>query len=100
MFEKGTRKKATLRRKQNNEDRNEKNRIKFENAVNFCNDGNSPTVRQLVEYLSMNEKTLRGWIKKFGYVIDKYTHTVAKCDNNISSHDQKTLMTRIKKKFS
>lgn len=77
-------KKATLRRKQNNEDRNEKNRIKFENAINFCNDGEPPTAKQLAEYLDdMPIKTLRGWIKKYGYVIDKDTHTVIKCDENI-----------------
>ena len=47
-----------------------------------------PTVKQLVEYLdNMPEKTLRGWIKKFGYVIKKDTHTFVKCDKNINSHD-------------
>ncbi len=82
-------KKAALRRKQNNEDRNEKNRIKFENAVNFCNDGEPPTLKQLEEYLGIPNKTLYGWIKRFGYMIDKNSRTVVKCDENIDSHDRK-----------
>lgn len=76
--------KATLKRQQNNADRNEKNRIKFENAINFCNGGEAPTVKQVMEYLEdMPEKTLRGWIKKFGYTVDKNTHLIVKCEKNI-----------------
>ena len=82
--------KATLKRQQNNADRNEKNRIKFENAINICNDGEPPTVKQLAEYLdNMPEKTIYGWIKKFGYMTDKNNHTVIKCDENIDSLDHK-----------
>ena len=77
-------KKATIKRKQNNENRNEKNRVKFENAINFCNGGEAPTVKQVMEYLDdMPEKTLRGWIKKFGYTVDKNTHLIVKCEKNI-----------------
>ncbi len=79
--------KATEKRKKNAKDENEEKRIKFENAVNFCNDGNPPTVKHLVEYLDMKENTLRDWIKKFGYVIDKNTHTVTKCENNVNTGD-------------
>ena len=64
-------KKATMKRKQNNEDRNEKNRIKFENAVNFCNNGEAPNLNQLIEYLDMKERTVRSWIDRYGYKIDK-----------------------------
>lgn len=71
-------KKATMRRKQNNEDRNEKNRIKFENAVNFCNAGEPPTVRQLTEYLEMKERTVRSWIERYGYTIDKDSKKIIK----------------------
>ena len=71
MFEKVTRKKATLRRKQNYEDRNEKNRIKFENAINFCNDGEAPTTKQLAEFLDLEPRTVRNWVKKYGYKIDE-----------------------------
>ena len=77
-------KKASIKRKQNNENRNEKNKVKFENAINFCNGGEAPTVKQVMEYLDdMPEKTLRGWIKKFGYAVDKNTHLIVKCEKNI-----------------
>ena len=78
---------AVEKRKKNAKDENEEKRIKFENAVNFCNNGNPPTVKHLVEYLDMKENTLRDWIKKFGYVIDKNTHTVTKCENNVNTGD-------------
>jgi RecA-family ATPase len=79
---------ATAKRKEKAADRNEQNRIRFENAVNLCNAGEPPTVKQLTEYLdTIPEKTIRRWIKNFGYVIEKDTHTVKKCDKNINSHD-------------
>ena len=71
-------KKAALRRKQNNEDRNEKNRIKFENAVALCNDGEAPTTSQLAEYLDLEVRTVRNWIKKYGYEINKNSNLVEK----------------------
>ena len=75
--------KATLKRQQNNADRNEKNRIKFENAINICNDGEPPTVKQLMEYLDLNSrKTTKNWISRYGYQIDKNTDTVIESDNN------------------
>lgn len=77
--------KAVEKHKNNTRDKQEETRIRIENAVNFCNDGNPPTVKNLVEYLDMNEKTLRRWLKQLKYVIDKNTHTVLKCDDNINS---------------
>ena len=72
---------ATAKRKEKAADQNEKNRIKFENAINFCNDGEAPTVKQVAEYLDMKERTVRSWIDKYDYKIDKNTHTIAKnCD--------------------
>ena len=72
---------ATAKRKENAADKNEQNRIKFENAVNICNAGEAPTVKQIAEYLdTIPEKTIRRWIKDFGYVIEKNSHTVIKCD--------------------
>lgn len=71
-------KKATMRRKQNNESRNEKNRIRFENAVNLCNDGEPPNLKQLTEYLDMKERTVRSWIDNFGYKIDKESKKIIK----------------------
>lgn len=76
-------KKAAFKRKQNNVERNEKNRIKFENAVALCNDGEPPTLRQLTEYLDMKERTVRSWIDKFGYQINKDNKLIVKiCDEN------------------
>ena len=79
---------ATEKRKEKAADKNEKNRIRFENAVNLCNAGEPPTVKQLIEYFEdIPEKTLRGWIKKFGYTIDKNDHTVIKSEESSNSHD-------------
>lgn len=69
---------ATAKRKKNAADEREKNRIKFENAVNLCNAGEPPTVKQLMEYLGLKEKTMKNWIERYGYVIDKNRDTVVK----------------------
>lgn len=69
---------ATATRKKNAADEREKNRIKFENAVNLCNAGEPPTVKQLMEYLGLKEKTMKNWIERYGYVIDKNRDTVVK----------------------
>lgn len=71
-------KKATLKRQKNNADKNEKNRIKFENAVNLCNAGEAPNLKQLTEYLDMKERTVRSWIDNFGYKIDKESKKIIK----------------------
>lgn len=72
---------ATEKRKEKAAQKNDENKIKFENAIENCNAGEPPTVKQLQEYLDdMPEKTLRGWIKKFGYTVDKNNHTVTKCE--------------------
>ena len=79
---------ATEKRKEKASQKNDENRVKFENAVANCNAGEPPTVKQLTEYLDdIPEKTLRGWIKKFGYTIDKDTHTITKCSESTDSHD-------------
>ncbi len=56
---------------------------KFENAVQNCNMGEPPTVKDLQEWYSsagkdVADKTIRRWIKKFGFCIDKNTGTVVK----------------------
>ncbi|OUS70284.1 DNA primase [Paenibacillus sp. MY03] len=48
----------------------------FEDAVANCNMGESPTVKDLQEWFSSTgkevaERTVRDWVKKFGYVIDR-----------------------------
>lgn len=71
-------KRATLKRQRNNADKNEKNRIRFENAVNLCNAGEPPNLKQLTEYLGMKERTVRSWIDNFGYKIDKESKKIIK----------------------
>lgn len=71
-------------RKSQAEDKREKQRIKFENAVNFCSAGEAPTVKDLSEYFEgTSEKTIRDWIKKYDYFIDKNNgNRIFKCESN------------------
>ncbi|MFZ3172053.1 MAG: AAA family ATPase [Carboxydocellales bacterium] len=43
----------------------------FERAVESCNFGEPPTVKMLTESLGIKERTVRDWIKSYGYMIDK-----------------------------
>lgn len=70
--------KAADRHKQTAEKKRDKNRIKFENAVNLANMGEPPTVEMLAEYLDMNNRTVRDWVKRYGYRIDKNDGAVVK----------------------
>ena len=68
--------KAIDSHKRKAETKREKNKVKFENAVALSNAGNAPTVKQLAEYLEMKERTVRDWIERYGYELDKDTNTV------------------------
>lgn len=70
--------KAAEKRKSSAEKSRDKNKTKFENAVALANMGDTPTFAQLVEYLDMPERTLRDWIKRYGYMIDKNNGLVLK----------------------
>lgn len=70
--------KAQEARKKSAQDKREKIRIKFENAVNLCNAGDEPTVKDIAEYLDTSERNVRDWIKKYDYWIDKNSGTVKK----------------------
>lgn len=70
--------KGAAKHKETAKKTSEKNRVKFENAVNLCNMGDAPTIKQVAEYLEMNERTVRDWSKKYGYVLDKNTKTLVK----------------------
>lgn len=55
----------------------------FENAVANCNMGGPPTVKDLAEWYSSTgkevpERTIRSWVKKFGFFIDKNTGKIIK----------------------
>lgn len=56
---------------------------KFEDAVNNCNMGEPPTLKDLVQWYSdsgkeVTERTIRNWVKKFGFSIDKNNGAVVK----------------------
>lgn len=72
--------KAVDKHKNSAEKTRDKNKVKFENAITLANMGEPPTVEMLADYLDMNSRTLRDWIKRFGYVIDKNNGTVTKSD--------------------
>ncbi len=74
--------KATKKHQESAKNRSEENRTKFENALTLCNMGDAPTVKQVSEYLDMKERTVRDWIKKYGYAIDRYNNTIIKAEND------------------
>lgn len=62
----------------------------FEDAVNNCNMGEPPTVKNLAEWFSSTgknvaERTVRDWVKKFGYYVDKNSGVVLKSDSSTES---------------
>lgn len=84
---------AKAARKKGAEKKNKQRKEAFLNAVNACNFGDPPTLDQLAAYLSdENEKevpkrTVRYWIDKYGYMIDKETRLiVAKDDGGGNDH--------------
>lgn len=55
----------------------------FEDAVQNCNAGEPPTLKDLQQWYSsagsdISERTIRNWVKKFGFYIDKNSGTVRK----------------------
>ncbi|MGF9907290.1 AAA family ATPase [Brevibacillus porteri] len=84
--------KATNKRKDkaNKERRNKAE--EFEDVVNNCNFGEPPTVKDIVEWYESTgkevaERTVRDWVKKFGYVIDKENgNVIVKADGG-GDHD-------------
>jgi hypothetical protein len=60
-------------------------RRKFEDAVANCCMGEPPTVKDLVQWFSdageeIPERTMRDWIKKFGFCLDKNSGKVVKAE--------------------
>lgn len=59
----------------------------FEEAVNNCNAGSPPTVKDLMEFFSTDDKevparTIRDWVKRYGYWIDRNTGCVYKKEDD------------------
>lgn len=77
--------KASEQRKTNASKKRESQKVKFENAYNTCTFEDAPTLKELQQALSTSEKemperTLRDWIKRFNYEIDKTTGKVYPSD--------------------
>ena len=70
--------KFTDKRRAQAKKQNDSNKIKFENAVHTADFGGAPTVAALAEYLEVCERTVKRWIDKYGYCIDKNDMTVRK----------------------
>lgn len=69
------------KRKKQAKRQNEDNKERFEKAMQNAACGEPPTVEELVDYLGSNDTTVRRWIKKFGYEIEKRTKTIVKKDS-------------------
>lgn len=79
---------ATEKRKEKAAKKNDENKVKFENAIALCNAGEPPTTSQIAEYLDIEVRTARNWIKKYGYEIDKNTNTVVKIQGTEDESEQ------------
>jgi hypothetical protein len=67
-------KKATEKRKASAQKERRTKEAQFEDAVNNCNFGEPPTVKDIVEWFGksgkeVSERTVRDWIKRYGYVL-------------------------------
>ncbi|MFH5185748.1 AAA family ATPase [Paenibacillus sp. TAB 01] len=68
--------KAVGKRKDNAKEQRRSKAEEFADAVNNCNMGDPPTLKDLSEWFSSTgktiaERTIRDWVVKFGYMIDK-----------------------------
>ncbi|MBG9737107.1 AAA family ATPase [Paenibacillus alvei] len=68
--------KATNKRKDKAKEQRRSKAEEFEEVVSNCNFGEPPTVKDIVEWYSSTgkevaERTVRDWIYKYGYMIDK-----------------------------
>lgn len=76
-------KKAASKSKRSREQKDRSKEKSFEDAVQNCNAGLPPTLKDLQDWYSsegsdVSERTIRNWVKKFGFFIDKNTGTVRK----------------------
>ncbi|MBG9799511.1 AAA family ATPase [Brevibacillus laterosporus] len=84
--------KATDKRKDKAKKESRSKAEKFEDAVNNCKFGEPPTVKDIVEWYSSTgkavaERTVRDWVKKYGYLIDKENgNVIVKVDGG-EDHD-------------
>lgn len=77
--------KAANKNKNRLESERQNKAAEFESAVQNCNMGEPPTVKDLAQWYSSTgkdvpERTIRNWVKKFGFYIDKNTGKVLKSE--------------------
>lgn len=70
------------KRRKQAEKQNTDNKERFEEAMQNAHFGEPPTVEELVDYLGSSDRTVRRYITKFGYQIDKRTKTVIQTDTD------------------
>lgn len=72
------------KRKKQAKQQSDENKDRFESAVKNAACGEPPTVEELVDYLGSSDRTVRRYILKFGYQIDKRTKLVTKNDKDMT----------------
>lgn len=78
--------KAAGKRKQSAQKQRRSKAQEFDDAVANCNMGEPPTVNDLADWFSstgkeVSSRTVRDWVKRFGYTIDKNSGLVTKRDD-------------------
>lgn len=87
---------ATNKRKEKAAAARKSKKEEFDNAINCCNFGQPPTVKDLSEWYSnagttVVDRTIRDWITKYGYCIDKNNNNViVKKDQRNGGNDLET----------
>lgn len=76
-------KRASNKRKKSASDKKQDAKEQFEEAVENCNMGEPPTVQNLIDWYTKDgkapsEKSVKRWVEKFGFCIDKNFGTVVK----------------------
>ena len=85
--------KATEKRKKSAKEKRNDRKRKLEDAIANANMGEPPTVKDITEYLStdtdeISERTVRNWLKEFGYAINKNAgNVVTKTNEEADSED-------------
>ena len=76
-------KKATEGRRKQAEKQRKTNVERFLTAYDALSiDDHIPTVKEVATYLQANDRTVRDWIKKAGYMVDKSSGVIIKNDDN------------------
>lgn len=66
------------RRKKQAAKQNDDNKERFESAVKNACCGEAPTVKEVMDYMGISDRTVRRYVTIFGYELDKRTKTIVK----------------------